>query len=108
MEQARAVKGGSKGKAADPPDRAAIAKGAKGGPKGGRSQGRFRLRSRSPVAFSSTTIAETRGMDVWMAKRLLSQARHAIERLALDEAKGYIREVEQFLVEWPEDETDSS
>ena len=102
MEQARAVKGGSKGKAADPPDRAAIAKGAKGGPKGGRSQGRFRLRSRSPVA------AETRGMDVWMAKRLLSQARHAIERLALDEAKGYIREVEQFLAEWPEDETDSS
>ena len=43
-----------------------------------------------------------------MAKRLLSQARHAIERLALDEAKGYIREVEQFLAEWPEDETDSS
>ena len=104
MEQARAVKGGSKGKAADPPDRAAIAKGAKGGPKGGRSQGRFRLRSRSPVAFSS----ETRGMDVWMAKRLLSQARHAIERLALDEAKKCIREVEQFLAEWPEGETDSS
>ena len=43
-----------------------------------------------------------------MAKRLLSQARHAIERLALDEAKGCIREVEQFLAEWPEDETDSS
>ena len=98
MEQARAVKGGSKGKAADPPDRAA------GGPKGGRSQGRFRLRSRSPVA----TIAEARGMDVWMAKRLLSQARHAIERFAFDEAKRCIREVEQFLAEWPEDETDSS
>ena len=102
MEQARAVKGGSKGKAADPPDRAAIALGAKGDPKGGRSQRRHPLRSRSP------TIAETRGMDVWIAKRLLSQARHAIERLALDEAKGYIREVEQFLAEWPEGETDSS